>query len=100
VVLARELSKQPAVVVESFATKGLDVRSQEQVKEWTRELARRGAAVVYISADLEEILDVSDRIAVLARSRITGVFDVADADVRQIGELMLVAASEHEEAVA
>jgi ABC-type uncharacterized transport system ATPase subunit len=100
VVLARELSKAPTVVVESFATTGLDVRSQEQVKEWTRELARRGAAVVYISADLEEVLDVSDRVAVLARSRITAVLDAADADVQRIGEYMLVSGSEPEEATA
>jgi ABC-type uncharacterized transport system ATPase subunit len=100
VVLARELSKSPAVVIASFPTTGLDVRSQEQVKEWTRKLARTGAAVVYISADLEEVLDVSDRVAVLARSRITGVLDAADANVQRIGELMLVAASDHDEAVA
>lgn len=96
VVLARELSKNPAVVVQSFPTTGLDVRSQEQVKEWTRELARKGAAVVYISADLEEVIEVSDRIAVLARSRITGVLDAADADIQRIGELMLVAGSTEE----
>jgi ABC-type uncharacterized transport system ATPase subunit len=90
VVLARELRKKPRVVVESFATKGLDVRSQEQVKQWTRQLAREGAAVIYIASDLEEILDVSDRIAVMARGRITGIVDAANADVQRIGELMLV----------
>jgi simple sugar transport system ATP-binding protein len=94
VVIARELSKRPAVLVASFATKGLDVRSIEQVKQWTRELARQGAAVVYIASDLEEVIDVSDRIAVIARGRITGVLESTEADLQRIGALMLVSADE------
>jgi simple sugar transport system ATP-binding protein len=98
VVLARELSKEPSLVVASYATKGLDVRSQEHVKEWMGRLAAAGAAVVYIASELEEIFAVSDRIAVLARGRITGVVDAADADVQEIGRLML--AQVQEEATA
>lgn len=89
VVLARELSKQPQLVVASYATKGLDVRSQEHVKEWMGKLAAAGAAVVYIGSELEEIFAVSDRIAVLARGRITGVLDAAKCDADEVGRLML-----------
>jgi general nucleoside transport system ATP-binding protein len=89
VVLARELSKQPVLAVLAFATKGLDVRSVEQLKIWTRRLAEAGTAVVYIAADLDEVLDVSDRIAVLAHGEIRGVLDAEDADVHKIGRLML-----------
>jgi simple sugar transport system ATP-binding protein len=92
VVLARELSKEPVLAVLAFATKGLDVRSVEQLKEWTRRLAQDGTAVVYISADLDEVLAVSDRIAVLAHGEITGVLDAEEADVHKIGRLMLGAA--------
>jgi simple sugar transport system ATP-binding protein len=88
-VLARELSKESEVAVLAFATKGLDVRSVEQMKEWTRRLADGGTAVVYITADLEEVLDVSDRIAVLAHGRITGILDADEADALKIGQLML-----------
>jgi simple sugar transport system ATP-binding protein len=88
-VLARELSKEPDVAVLAFATKGLDVRSVAQMKEWTQRLAAEGAAVVYIAADLEEVLDVSDRIAVLAHGQIRGILDASEADVQTIGQLML-----------
>jgi simple sugar transport system ATP-binding protein len=89
VVLARELSKEPAVAVLGFASKGLDVRSVEQLKEWSRRLAAAGTAVVYISADLDEVLAISDRIAVLADGEIQGILDAEDADVHRIGRLML-----------
>jgi ABC-type uncharacterized transport system ATPase subunit len=97
VVLARELSKQPAVVVAGYATKGLDVRSQEQIKQWIGRLAADGAAVVYIASELEELLDVADRIAVLARGRITGEMPAAGADVEEIGRLMLADVSPERE---
>jgi simple sugar transport system ATP-binding protein len=89
VLLARELSKTPAVAVLAFATKGLDIRSVEQVKEWTRRLAAAGAAVVFFSADLGEVLSISDRIAVLARGELRGILDAEAADEHRIGRLML-----------
>ena len=89
VLLARELSKSPRVVVANNATKGLDARSIEQIKEWLARLADGGAAVVYIASELEELLAVSDRIAVLARGRITGTVAAGTASVDEIGQLML-----------
>ena len=93
VVLARELSKSPVLVVLAFASKGLDIRSVEQLKQWTRELARAGAAVIFISADLDEIFATADRVAVLAHGQITGTLDIGEADVHSVGRLMLGAAS-------
>jgi simple sugar transport system ATP-binding protein len=90
VVLARELSKSPRLVVASYATRGLDVRSAEAIKAWIGRLAGEGAAVVYIAAELEELLDVSDRVVVLARGRITGEMPAAEADASLLGRLMLV----------
>jgi ABC-type uncharacterized transport system ATPase subunit len=89
-VLARELSKSPRLVVASYATRGLDVRSAEAIKAWIGRLAGEGAAVVYIAAELEELLDVSDRVVVLARGRITGEMPAAEADASRLGRLMLV----------
>jgi ABC-type uncharacterized transport system ATPase subunit len=87
--IARELSKDPEVLVAAYATRGLDVRSTEQVKAWIRKMAAGGTAVVYISSDLEELLEVSDRIAILVRGRITGVLDASNATVEALGRLML-----------
>jgi ABC-type uncharacterized transport system ATPase subunit len=89
VLLARELSKKPRLAVLAFATRGLDVRSVEQVKEWTRRLAAGGSAVIFISADLDEVLSVSHRVAVLAHGEMTGILAREDATVQAIGRLML-----------
>ncbi len=93
VVLARELSKQPSLVVASYATKGLDVRSQEHIKHWMGRLAADGAAVVYVASELEEIFAVADRIAVLARGQIVGVMAVDQCDAERVGHLMVAEVS-------
>ena len=93
VILARELSKNPAVVILCFATKGLDVRSAEQVRDWVLQAARGRTAVVYISAELDEVLDISDRIAVMAGGRVAGILTAADASIDEIGALMLQAST-------
>lgn len=100
VLLARELSKTPAVAVLAFATKGLDIRSVEQVKAWTRKLAQAGAAVVFISADLGEVLSISNRIAVLANGELRGILDADEANEHRIGRLMLGASARAEPAAA
>ena len=89
VVLAREFTKMPRLVVASYATKGLDVRSIAMVKDWISRLASRGAAVVYVASELEELLEMSDRIAVMARGRITGVVSADTTNAGELGRLML-----------
>ena len=88
VILARELSKHPALLVATYPTRGLDVRSAEQVRAWVRRLAEGGSSVVYMSTELEEIIEVSDRVAVMVRGRITGVLSEA-ITIGGIGNLML-----------
>ena len=100
VLLARELSKTPVLAVLAFATRGLDVRSVEQVKAWTRRLAGAGTAVVYVSADLGEVLSISDRIVVIARGELRGILDAAVADEHRIGRLMLGASIESDRAAS
>ncbi|MCU1570427.1 MAG: ABC-type uncharacterized transport system, ATPase component [Naasia sp.] len=87
--IAREFSKTPSLVVCGYATRGLDVQSIQQVKNWCRELANGGAAVVYIASDLEEILDLSDSVAVLARGRLTASRPAVEATTEWIGHAML-----------
>ena len=88
VILARELRKHPALLVATYPTRGLDVRSAEQVRAWVRRLAEGGSSVVYMSAELEEIIEVSDRVAVMVRGRISGVLSEA-ITIGGIGNLML-----------
>jgi general nucleoside transport system ATP-binding protein len=87
--LARELSKRPDLLVATYATKGLDVRSIEQVKDWCKMLVADGGAVVFIGSDLDELLDVADRIVVLAAGRLTSALAAHEVTTDRIADLML-----------
>ncbi len=71
--LARELSFEPRVVVFNKPTHGLDVRTIALVRERIRTLADRGVATIVISTDLDELVDLCDRVAVLFEGRIAGI---------------------------
>ena len=88
VIIAREVSNDPRILVASQPTRGLDVGAIEYVHRALVEQRDRGKAVLLISFELDEILNVSDRIAVIFEGRIVGVIDGAEADENQIGLLM------------
>jgi simple sugar transport system ATP-binding protein len=88
VLLARELSSKPTLLVAASPTRGLDVGAVESVRELLVQAAGDGVGVLLISEDLDELLDLSDRIAVLYAGRIVGVVDRADAEVTELGLLM------------
>jgi simple sugar transport system ATP-binding protein len=87
-VLARELSKNPSLIVASNPTRGLDVASTEYIRRKLVDLRDQGKAILLVSADLDEILELSDRIAVMYEGRFMGVLDSKEADVRLIGLMM------------
>ncbi|WP_426571911.1 ABC transporter ATP-binding protein [Aquihabitans sp. McL0605] len=88
VLLARELSSNPKVLVAASPTRGLDVGAIETVRDLLGAAADGGAGVLLLSEDLDEILSLSDRIAVIYEGRILAVVDRADADVEELGLLM------------
>ncbi len=87
--LARELSFEPRLVVFNKPTHGLDVRTIAMVRERIRALAGRGVGVIVISTDLDELIDLSDRVAVLFEGRITGVVDNGPDAATRIGGLLV-----------
>lgn len=89
VVVARELQGQPALIVAAQPTRGLDLSAVEAVHEVLLRERNRGAAVLFISTELEEVLSLSDRIVVLFNGEIMGEVSGEQANVDQIGELML-----------
>lgn len=93
VVLARELSSGPVAVIYSKPTNGLDIKTTMAVRARIRTLADEGAASLLISADLEEILELSDRIAVMFGGRVTGIVDNVPGAEREVGDLMVGSAS-------
>jgi len=87
--LARELSTKPRVIVCNKPTHGLDARTTRYIQERLQEESRRGAAVLLISSDLDELLSYSDRMGVLYNGEILGVVGRAEATAERIGKLML-----------
>jgi simple sugar transport system ATP-binding protein len=87
-VIAREFSREPSVVVAHSPSRGLDVRASAAVHERLLTARERGAGVVLISEDLDEILSLSDRIGVMTRGRIVAEFD-RPADRQAIGRAMV-----------
>jgi len=88
VVLARELSRKPDLIIASQATRGLDVGATEYVHQQMLAARSEGAAILYISTELEEIFSLSDRIAVMYEGEIMGIVPAQDVDVHLIGEMM------------
>jgi len=88
-ILGRELSGQPDVIVAAHPTSGLDVSAAEQIHRLLLKRREEGAAVLLVSEDLDEILALSDRIAVLLSGEIVGVVDTAKSDRERIGLLMM-----------
>ncbi|HEV7771907.1 MAG TPA: ABC transporter ATP-binding protein [Conexibacter sp.] len=96
VVLARELDKDPKLLTVVDPSVGLDVGAAQNVHQALRAHRDRGAAIVLISTDLDEIEALSDRIAVLYRGAIVGVVERAEAERRRLGLLMTGLASRDE----
>lgn len=86
--LARELFWGPKVIVANNPTKGLDVGSAEYIRNVLMKQKAEGRAILMISADLDEILDMSDRIAVMNQGRIAKIVETKDADIHELATLM------------
>ena len=88
IILAREMDGKPKVLLANQPTRGLDIGAAEYVRQKILDGKNQGTAVLLISADLEEILQISDRIAVIYAGEIMGILD-RGADIYEIGELMM-----------
>jgi general nucleoside transport system ATP-binding protein len=88
VILAREISAEPTLMVAVQPTRGLDVGAIEAIQKLLLEQRENGTAVLLISEELEELLALSDRIAVIFDGRIMGIVAAEDADIHEIGLMM------------
>ncbi|HEY5670530.1 MAG TPA: ABC transporter ATP-binding protein, partial [Anaerolineales bacterium] len=88
VLLARALANNPQIVIAAQPTRGLDVGATEYVRTKLLEQRNAGAAVLLISEDLDEVITLSDRIAVIYEGRIMGVVPAQEADIEQLGLMM------------
>jgi simple sugar transport system ATP-binding protein len=88
VILAREISSNPKLIVAMQPTRGLDVGAIESIQTLLLKQRKQGTAILLISEELEELLTLSDRIAVISEGKIMGTLDANEADLNKIGLMM------------
>ncbi len=88
VILAREITTDPKLMVAMQPTRGLDVGAIESIQRLLLEQREQGTAILLISEELEELLTLSDRIAVLHEGKVMGILDAKNADIKEIGLMM------------
>jgi simple sugar transport system ATP-binding protein len=87
-ILAREISQEPRLLIAVQPTRGLDVGATEYIQTQLLEQKQRGTAILLVSEDLEEIFALSDQIAVIYEGQIAGIVPTKEADREQIGLMM------------
>jgi simple sugar transport system ATP-binding protein len=87
-IIAREFSRESKLLIVAQPTRGVDVGSIEFIHKQIVSMRDAGTAVLLVSTELDEILSLSDRIAVMYAGSVVGTLDAADADRESIGLLM------------
>ncbi|MBC7219538.1 MAG: ABC transporter ATP-binding protein [Hadesarchaea archaeon] len=87
-ILARELSRKPKLLIANQPTRGLDVGATEFIQSKLEEQKEKGTAILLISEDLDEIMSLSDRIAVIYEGQIVGIVPAEKAKIKDIGLMM------------
>lgn len=93
VVLAKWLSLNPKVLIFDEPTRGIDVGAKAEIYDLMRELAKSGVAILMISSDMEEVLNISDRVAVMHEGRLTGILERAECTEANVMRLAVGAVS-------
>ncbi len=87
-IVGREMSGEPVLLIAAHPTRGVDVGAQAAIWDHIREARRRGLAVLLISADLDELIGLSDTLRVILRGALVGDFDPQTVTPRDLGEAM------------
>ncbi len=87
-IMARELSRGPKVLIVSQPTKGIEPKAAKFLRNKLEGQRKKGVAILLISEDLEELISMSDRIAVMHEGDIVGVMPAAKARIKEIGLMM------------
>lgn len=86
--IAREIQGNPKVIVAAYPVRGLDIGAAEAINEILMKEKERGAAILLISEELDEIFDMCDRVGVLCDGKLMGVKDVKNTNYEEIGRMM------------
>lgn len=94
VIIAREITNNPDILIAAQPTRGLDVGAIEFIHQYLVELRNQGKAILLVSFQLDEVMDLSDRICVIYDGKIVGELDPKQTDEYEVGRLM--AGGDHE----
>ncbi len=87
-IIGREMTGEPGLLVAAHPTRGVDVGAQAAIWDHIKQARRDGLAVLLVSADLDELIGLSDTIRVILRGRLVGTFDPATVTPQQLGSAM------------
>ncbi len=87
-ILGREIARNPRLIIAAHPTYGLDIAATQAIRKELLEKREEGSAILLISEDLEELMVMSDRIAVMYKGEIRGILDRSEATVEELGLMM------------
>ncbi|MBR7082160.1 MAG: ABC transporter ATP-binding protein [Oscillospiraceae bacterium] len=88
VLVGREISSAPTVLLTAYAVRGLDINSSYMIYDLINKQKEKGVAVVYVGEDLDVLLELCDRILVLCGGKVSGIVDGRGASKRDVGMMM------------
>ena len=88
VLVGREISASPTVLLSAYAVRGLDINSSYMIYDLLNQQKKNGVAVVYVGEDLDVLLELCDRILVLCGGRVSGIVNGRETDKNQVGMMM------------
>jgi ABC-type sugar transport system ATPase subunit len=84
IVVSKSLSSEPRIVVANDPTRGIDVGSKEDIHVLFRELTGKNVGIIFTSSNHEEVINMSDRIIAISKSKKTAVFEKRDVDLKKL----------------
>lgn len=98
VLVGREISSQPTVLMTAYAVRGLDINSSYTIYDLINQQKKNGVAVIFVGEDLDVLLELCDRILVLCGGKVSGIVSGKGADKRAVGMMMTrLGGEEHEQ---
>ncbi len=99
VLVGREIASSPTVLMAAYPVRGLDINSSYMIYNLLNEQKEKGAAVIFVGEDLDVLLELCDRIAVIGGGKIAGIVDARDATKEEIGYMMTKSKEQESEGV-
>ena len=94
-IIGRELSQSPGVIIAAQPTWGLDIGATHDIRQMLLSMRDNGVAIIVVSQDIDELLEICDTISVIASGTLSPAFKVADTTSEQIGRFMSGEAGAH-----